>query len=161
MTGARIVFFSTFATIFIAVPRAVAQPPAITSGNAPAADSGSLSRGEVNDRVVQGLSAALDIGVPMFNKGDHQGCYQIYHGALLAAKPLLIGKPELVQAIQARLERAATLTVPAQRAFELRRAIDEVRWTFRKSLWDRLGGETAVASVVHDFAAAALSDPKV
>jgi hemoglobin len=146
---------------FIAIPRALSQPPTITPGGASPTDSAPLTRVEVYDRVVQGLSAALDIGVPMFNKGDHQGCYQIYHGALLAAKPLLVGKPELVQAIQARLERAATLTVPAQRAFELRRAIDEVRWTFRKSLWDRLGGEAAVASVVHDFAAAALSDPKV
>src|SRR5436190_11577372 len=142
MTRVRIVSFSVLATIFvglIAVPLAIAQPPAITPGGPPPADSTSLSRGEVNDRVVQGLSAALDVGVPMFNKGDHQGCYQVYLGALLAVKPLLVGKPELVQGIQARLERAATLAAPAQRAFELRRAIDEVRWTFRKALWDRLG----------------------
>jgi hemoglobin len=164
MTRVRIVYFSVFATIlagFIAVSLAVAQPPVTTPGGAPPADAGPLSRAEIYDHVVQGLSAALEIGVPLFNKGDHQGCYQIYQGALLAAKPLLVGKPELAQGIQARLDRAATLATPSQRAFELRRAIDEVRWTFRKALWDRLGGEAAVVAVVHDFTAAVASDPKV
>jgi hemoglobin len=126
-----------------------------------AADPPSLTAAEIDDRIVLGLNAALDVGVPVFNKGDHQGCYRIYQGALLAAKPLLFGKPELAQGIQARLDRAAGMATPAQRAFELRGAIDDIRRSFRKPLWDRLGGEAAVAAVVHDFAVAAASDPKV
>jgi hemoglobin len=66
-----------------------------------------------------------------------------------------------MQGLQAHLDRAGSMGTAAQKAFELRRAIDDIRWAYRKPLWDRLGGEAAVNAVVHDFVAAAASDPKV
>ena len=139
----------------------IAQPPAPPPAGGAPAEPPPITKVEFQERIVQGLSAALDVGVPVFNKGDQQGCYQIYHGALLAIKPLLAGSPDLMQGLQAHLDRAGSLGTAAQKAFELRRAIDDIRWAFRKPLWDRLGGEQAVSAVVHDFVAAAAADPKV
>jgi hemoglobin len=129
---------------------------------APAADPPSpVPQADINDRVVQGLVAALEIGVPLFNRGDHIGCYRVYQGALASIKPMLASTPEVAQKIQSRMEKADGLGSPAQKAYELRNAIDEVRSTLRKPLWDRLGGETAVSVVVHDFVVAAAKNPKV
>lgn len=116
---------------------------------------------EVGERIVQGLTATLEVGVPMFNNGDHQGCYRLYLGALLAIKPLLGANPDLAHSVQARMDRAANLTSPAQRATELRYAIDDVRRAWRQPLWERLGGESKVTAIMNDFLAAAGSDPKV
>jgi hemoglobin len=140
---------------------AIAQPPATPPAGGAPTEPPPITKAEFQERIVQGLNAALDVGVPVFNKGDQQGCYQIYHGALLAIKPLLAGSPDLMQGLQAHLDRAGSMGTAAQKAFELRRAIDDIRWAYRKPLWDRLGGEAAVNAVVHDFVAAAASDPKV
>jgi hemoglobin len=140
---------------------AIAQPPATPPAGGAPTEPPPITKAEFQERIVQGLNAALDVGVPAFNKGDHQGCYQIYQGALLAIKPLLAGSSDLMQGLQAHLDRAGSMGTAAQKAFELRRAIDDIRWAFRKPLWDRLGGESAVSAVVHDFVSAAASDPKV
>ena len=80
---------------------------------------------------------------------------------LLAIKPLFPSSSDIAQGLQAHLDRAVSMGTPAQKAFELRRAIDDIRWAFRKPLWDRLGGDTGVSAVVHDVVAAAVTDPKV
>lgn len=116
---------------------------------------------DMNERVVQGLTATLEAGVPMFNGGDHKGCYRLYLGALLAVKPLLSTNAELAQSVQGRIDRAAGLPSAGHQALELRYAIDDIRRAWRKSLWERIGGESAVTAVVDDTLKAALADPKV
>lgn len=145
--------------------RAGAQLPATFNPTPPAdqksPDSGPVTKSELMDRLGQGLHAAVETGVSMYQKGDHQGCYLVYRGALLTAKPLLINMPDLAQSVQARLDRATGLSQPYDRAIELRKAIDEIRWAMRKSLWDRLGGESGVSAVVQDVLRIAGKDPRV
>lgn len=138
--------FIAIAALILISPAAFGDPPA---------------KPEVGERIVQGLTATLEVGVPMFNSGDHQGCYRLYLGALTAIKPLLSANADLAHAVQGRMDRAANQTSAAQKAIELRYAIDEIRRAWRKPLWDRLGGETAVTAVVDDVLRAAASDPKV
>jgi hemoglobin len=131
---------------------------------APAADP--PSRFELDARVVKSLAGVIDVGAPLFNGGDPEGCFRLYQGSLMAVTPLLDHQPELQQRVQQQLNRVRSLRSAPDRAFALRAALDDVRATLskttvQKSLWDRLGGEPAVKAVVHDFVLAAAPDPKV
>ncbi len=98
----------------------------------------------------------------------------MFEGGLLMALPLLHHRPELKKRVEDRLAKARAAQSVTDRAFMLREAVDEIRSTIKKtpglgvtpvpkpkSLWDRLGGESAVKSVAHDFVAAAAKNPKV
>ncbi len=84
------------------------------------------------DEVKEFLIFAINQGAPLFNFGDHYGCYRIYDFA--ARRIVWISghcphRPELVQAgraLQAALERAEAARTAGEKAWALRRAIDGI-----------------------------------
>lgn len=135
-----------------------------------------LDRAELDKRLVATVYESALLGTDIFNKGGHSECARLYQGTLLAVVPLLDHRPKLQTEAKARLERAKGLK-PVDAAFELRTALDEIQNTIappkkdtkdtkepkdtKKALWDRLGGESAVKAVVHDFLLAAVENKQV
>jgi hypothetical protein len=72
------------------------------------------------------LRDVINTGAKMFNdQGDHAGCYRLYQGSLISVRPFLA--PDLQKKIDAGLASAEKLSTFSDRAFELRKVIDEVR----------------------------------
>jgi hypothetical protein len=72
------------------------------------------------------LKRLINVGADLFNEsGDHAGCYRLYQGGLLSIQPVLPGD------LQARIDAAFRSADQAPRyldkAFELRKALDDVR----------------------------------
>ena len=147
-------------------------------GNARAADTPTaLPRAELDRRLADSLRNAINIGATIFNAGNEEGCYRIYEGALTMAVPLLDHRPELKKLVEEKMAQAKRTEFVADRAFVLRGAIDAIRVAIngpgarktaqapkvdlQKPLWDRLGGQTKVKAIVHDFVQLVASDPKV
>jgi hemoglobin len=130
-----------------------------------------LARSDLDRRIVQAVTETVGVGADLYNGGNPEGCYRLYQGSLKMLVPLLDHRPALKGLVEEKLRKAESLRRPADRAFALREALDEVYTVLRKdtaqasrpakSLWDRLGGETAVRAVVHDFVLAVAPDPKV
>ncbi len=84
------------------------------------------------DEVKEFLIFAINQGTPLFNGGDHYGCYRIYE---FAAKRIIWGSahcpnsPALVQvgkALQTAVERAEAVPTAKEKAWTLRRAFDVI-----------------------------------
>jgi hemoglobin len=109
-------------------------------------------------------SEVIKVGAPMFNGGDRQGCYHLYHGGLVSLRAFLTHRPELVAVIDAKMAAAKTAGATADKAFALRAALDEVvkqcSAEMKKPLWDRLGGEEGVRAVTKEFLVTAAADKK-
>ena len=72
------------------------------------------------------LKDVINAGAKMFNEqGDHAGCYRLYQGSLMSVKPFL--PPEMQTSIDAGFAKADKLPSFADRAFELRRVLDDIR----------------------------------
>lgn len=72
------------------------------------------------------LRDVINTGAKLFNDhGDHAGCYRLYQGSLIAVRPFLA--PELQKKIDDGIVAAEKLPFFADRAFELRRVLDEIR----------------------------------
>ena len=128
-----------------------------------------LERADVDKKVVGAVYEAAVLGTDIFNKGNHDGCFRLYQGTLMALVPMLDHRAKLQAAVKQRLDRAKGMKA-SDGAFELRTALDEIQneiapaktaETAKKALWDRLGGEPAVKAVVHDFVLAAAEDKNV
>jgi hemoglobin len=130
-----------------------------------------LERADLDKRIVGVVYEAAVKGTDVFNKGDHGGCARLYEGTLIAVVPMLDHRAKLQATVKARLERSAKMK-PADAAFELRTALDEIQNEIAPpkdkkvgvapaTLWERLGGEKSVKVVVHDFVLAAAEDKKV
>ncbi len=133
-----------------------------------------LERAEIDKRVVAVVYETAKMGTDMFNapSNNHEGCFRLYQGTLMALVPMLDHKPKLQATVKLRLERAKGMKA-ADGAFELRTALDEIQNDIAPvkdkdggkkptaALWDRLGGEKAVRVVVDKLVAAAAEDPKV
>lgn len=126
-----------------------------------------LARAELDARLDSILFDATALGVQLFNAGDQAGCYRVYQGSLMAVEAMLDHRPKLRDMLMTERQRAETMASMSDRAFTLRKAMDQARQEFKggkmaaRSLWDRLGGEPAVRAVVRDFIAVAAPDPKV
>ena len=71
------------------------------------------------------LRDVINAGAKIYNeRGDHAGCYRLYQGSLLAVRPLLA--PGLQKRIDAGIAAAEKMPAFSDRAFELRRVLDEV-----------------------------------
>jgi hemoglobin len=106
----------------------------------------------------------INLGVTLYNSGDHYGCYRAYEGAAFLLVPYTSIRPGLEGVVEAGLKKADSQGSYALRATVLRETLDQVRDVLSgkaKPLWDRLGGETAVKAVVHDLIVMAAGDPKV
>ncbi len=84
------------------------------------------------DELKEFLIFAINQGTPLFNGGDHYGCYRIYE---FAAKRIIWGSaqcpdsPALVQAgkaLQAALEHAEAVPTAKEKAWALRRVFDAI-----------------------------------
>lgn len=130
-----------------------------------------LARAELDRRIVRTVTETVGLGADLYNGGNPEGCYRLYQGALKMVAPLLDHRPALKGLVEEKLRKAEGLPRPADRAFALREALDEIYTVLRKgdvptaapakSLYERLGGEAAVKAVVDDFVARAAADPKV
>lgn len=74
----------------------------------------------------QSLKDVINAGAEMFNRyGDHHGCYRLYQGALMSVKPFLT--PALQKDIEEGIAGAERMARASDRAFALRKVIDNVR----------------------------------
>jgi hemoglobin len=75
------------------------------------------------------LRDVINKGADLFNppNRDHAGCARLYQGALMAVRPLLKGHASLQKAVDQGLAEAETIPAPADRAFALRKVLDQVR----------------------------------
>jgi hypothetical protein len=72
------------------------------------------------------LRDVINAGAKLYNdNGDHAGCYRMYQGSLLSVRPFVA--PDLQRKIDASLAGCDQLGSFAERAFELRRVLDEIR----------------------------------
>jgi hemoglobin len=142
-----------------------------------------LERKDLDRRVYEVLRDVINTGADLYNGVPDRGllpdpgaCYHLYHGALLALKPLLDHRADLQKSIDAGLIDAERQKDSRRQAFALRTVIDDVRAKLKPddkaapdkpggaakgTLWERLGGEKNVSQVVDDFVASAAPDPKV
>ncbi len=129
------------------------------------------------------LRDIMNHGADVYNRGDRNGCYRLFEGALLALRIHLADRPDLLRVIDRGLAEADRQESVGERAFTLRKALDDVRKGLKTrpalagarppdhapaprpaapgSLWDRLGGEAGVRRVVDDLVDVAGRDPKV
>jgi hypothetical protein len=72
------------------------------------------------------LRDVINTGAKMFNdQGDHAGCYRLYQGSLLTVRPFLA--PDMQKRVDDGLAAAEKLPFFADRAFELRKVLDDIR----------------------------------
>jgi hypothetical protein len=72
------------------------------------------------------LRDVINTGAKMYNdQGDHAGCYRLYQGSLLSVRPFVAAA--LQKNIDDGISKAEKMSSFADRAFELRRVLDEVR----------------------------------
>src|SRR5262245_19328767 len=81
------------------------------------------------DKLISGaLRDVINQGADLFNlQGDVAGCYRVFQGGLIAVKPLLGHHADLQKAIDDGLARAERLPRVVDRAFALRKVIDDIR----------------------------------
>jgi serine protease Do len=81
--------------------------------------------GPALDLVLQTISEAIEVGAPLYNGGNHAGCYHIYEGAAADLDRKLPrtckGPGEVLKAGRAR---AASLPTPTEQAWAMRDSFD-------------------------------------
>ena len=74
----------------------------------------------------QSLKDVINAGARMYNDhGDHAGCFRLYQGSLIAVRPFLTA--DLQKKIDAAVFKCEGLASYSERAFELRKVLDEIR----------------------------------
>src|SRR4051794_12171302 len=69
--------------------------------------SGGDDRADLNTMLYKSLREAINHGADLYNLNrDYSGCYHVYEGALLTARPMLGHKPDLQKAIDDALSGA-------------------------------------------------------
>jgi serine protease Do len=80
------------------------------------------------------IRGAIRRGIPLFNKGDTAGCFEVYRDTALSVRGAL---PETCAgpraALQLGLERAGRLATPAEKAYAVRDAFDGLLAVMTKS----------------------------
>lgn len=137
------------------------------------ADDKPLERADLDKRVVRAVYETAVKGTALFNNGKHDECYRLYQGAFIGLYPMLDHRPKLMLSVLEKIDKASAMK-PVDGAFVLREALDEIQNEIapapksdvkvepkKVALWDRLGGEKGVRTVVKDFIVAAAADKKV
>jgi hemoglobin len=73
------------------------------------------------------LRTIINSGADLYNRGDHNGCYRLFQGALMATGPQLEAYPDLKKTIDEALANAERKSAADARAYALREALDKVR----------------------------------
>jgi hemoglobin len=122
-----------------------------------------LSPKDVDIRLDNQLYETLKLGTTLYNQGSGDACIRIYQGSLILALGFLDHRPDQQEQVRKALKDIETMTNTSERAFALRKSIDDLRASFRTpaALWDRLGGESAISPLLDDFIKRTVDDPKV
>ena len=86
-----------------------------------------IDRKTIDTALYNTLREVINKGADLYNNGDMTGCYRLFEGALMTAKPMLDHRPELQKSIAKALSAADRDAVTFRRAFALRAALDKVR----------------------------------
>ena len=142
-------------------------------GAATRADDKPVERTDLDKRIVRSVYDTALQGTAIFNNGKHDECYRLYQGLLNGIYPMLDHRPKLMLSVKEKIDKASAMK-PVDGAFALREALDEIQNEIAPAsksdtkvepkkavLWDRLGGEKGVRTVVKDFIVAAAADKKV
>ena len=84
------------------------------------------------DQIRSCIVTAISVGVPVYNRGDPQGCYDVYAKAArecleFSSTPALYDQtPTIRRALSGAIEDAQGQSEPAQQAWTMRRALDTV-----------------------------------
>ena len=113
--------------VVAAVVVAVVTAPARADDRPSAAPLAELDR-----RAARGAFDAAAVGTDVFNKGNPEGCYWLYRGALVGLLPLLDHRPELVESIRKRLKESEDQKTAGDAAHVLRSALDDIQALIRK-----------------------------
>jgi hemoglobin len=132
------------------------------------ADEKPLDRADLDKRIVLTVYDSAVLGTKLFNDDkNHEGCFRLYQGTLMAVQPLLDHRPKLQASVKTQLEKAKGMKA-VEGATLLRVALDEIQKEIAPgkmekttTLWERLGGEAGVRKIVKDFMLVAIEDPKV
>jgi hemoglobin len=136
------------------------------------AAEGGGDKKDLDKKVIKLLAETMDLGAETYNSGRREECYFLYLGTLRSLRLTLDHRPDLQKVIDEKIAAAKGKPSVVERAFTLREALDQCYMVIgkdlgmtigqpKKTLWDRLGGEAAVRTVVHDFVLSAAGDPKV
>ena len=152
------------------------------AGAAPAADekpAGPMDGKALDTALYNNLRDVINRGAALYNSGDQAGCYRLFEGALMTARPLLAHHPALQKAITDGLTGAEQDPMLSRRAFVLRSVLDKVRDEIGPKgkmagtgapgpgkakagkAWERMGGLKGVEKIVDDLADVVTKDPKV
>jgi hemoglobin len=122
-----------------------------------------LAPKDIDVRLDNQLYETLKIGTILYNSGNAESCFRLYQGSLISSLGFLDHRPDQQVKVQKALKDIEGMTNMSQRAHALRTAIDELRASFRPpiTLWDRLGGESAVTALVEDLVSRVTTDPRI
>ena len=123
----------------------------------------SAARPDLDKKAAIAAYDAAVIGTDLFNNGkNYEACYRVYQGALIGLLPSVDHHPTVVQSVRDKLSRARTMS-PGEGAGVLREALEEIQELNRakKTLWERIGGETGARAIVSEFVTLSINDPKV
>jgi hemoglobin len=137
----------------------------------------SLQPGKLgNPGLYEGLREIINRGAELYNRGDPNGCYRLFEGALRAFRTDFGADQDVVRQINAGLADAERRPYAYERAQALRHTLDGLLARAAPArapraglqppatyttVWQRLGADAGVRRVVDDFVAIAGSDPKV
>lgn len=76
------------------------------------------------DHVLESIATTVDVGVPLFNDGNHEACARVYEGGALALAKQLKGCTGVKKALEEGLARAAGLSTATEKAWALRDTFD-------------------------------------
>lgn len=120
-SSTRLLPLTALAVLFAAANSLPAQTPAT-----PVAARSAIAEPHDTADLYGSLRDVINYGAELFNKqADHAGCYRVYQGALISMRPFLA--PAIRKQIDASIHRAEALPYYSERAFELRRTLDDIR----------------------------------
>src|SRR5262245_42253787 len=82
------------------------------------AQPSAIDRKSADTHAYTTLKDVINHGADLYNGGDWNGCYRLYEGALLALKPFLDHRPELIKAIDEGIAKAKANPALDRRAFD-------------------------------------------
>jgi len=140
----------------------------------------SLSPKDIDARLESQLYEVLKLGTDIYNRGSQDACYRLYQGSLMSIVGFLEHRPDYVIRINRALKETNDMTNVSERAFTLRKVIDDLRADIKpvlvnqqansaptgntpgkQSLWIRLGGELTVPLLVDDLVGRVLKNPRI
>ncbi len=134
--------YATSRDVIDAIAKALATGVALVSVPPPPS---SLDRGPVSKRTRSAIQQAIMHGAPLYNSGDHAGCYALYEQT---AEQVIqdVTEPWAIKArLQSALRRAATRASATEAAWDMRYGFDDLlmcECEIDKA--DRLRGELSI-----------------